>query len=292
MDFQRIFGTAFRYPIHLKIFIIIFVFSLFMTVPPVFYAPSGRLETVQELFNFFNFMVPFWIISFFVGSFLAALFYDSASRYYPKMKYGNIKESLSTAKKRYVPLLGTQILLFFMVAVVFAAFLAGPFILILLGVPSETLLLVGILLGISSLVLMVFFLFLGPFVCVLDGLGPFDSLKKSYYLVKGNKMNTFVFWLILLFVVLIISFLGSLPSSVYAVMGGGTFSSLGMVLVLFQVILSSYSVLFAYSANVNFYTTLKGSVKVPVLKSAITKSKPKPKAKPKSKKKPARKRKK
>src|SRR4030042_5510593 len=107
MDFQKIFGKAFRYPLNLKIFTIFFIFSLFMTVPPIMYAPSGGMQTMQEIVDLFTFLIPFWVISFFIGSFMAAFFYDNASRYRDG-KSGKLSESLKTAKKRYFPLLGTQ----------------------------------------------------------------------------------------------------------------------------------------------------------------------------------------
>lgn len=262
MDFQKIFGTAFRYPLNMKIFTVFFVFNLFMTVPPILYAPSSQIQTMQEIVNMFMFLVPFWIISFFIGSFVAAFFYDSASNYYHKTKYGKFSESLGTAKKRYVPLLGTQILFFLIVAIVFAAFAAGPLMLTLAGFSFGVLLFTGLLLGLSAAVVLAFFLFLCPLACVLGGFGPFESLKKSYSLVRVNKAGVLAFGLILFLVVFIIGIAGSIPSSTYTVSGGETLSATGFVLILFQVLFSSYVGLFVYSASVNLYTSLSEGAKV------------------------------
>ena len=114
MEFNKIFGRAFRYPFNFNLFLILFIFSLCISLPTTIYTHSYTSGTfgISQLKDFFMFLIPIWIISFFVGNFLAAFFFDSASRYYPKMKYGKLMNSLETAKKRYISLLGTQILLF------------------------------------------------------------------------------------------------------------------------------------------------------------------------------------
>jgi|GEM_PF-2241529 len=254
MDFGNVFGKAFSYPLNLKIILILFIYTLFITLPVTLYSPTftGKTPTLSELKAFFNLFIPLWAISFFVGNFLAAFFYDSASRYSQKMKYGKLKDSYEKAKSRYLPLLATQILLFLIVILVFFVFGGFSFVFIFFNLP--VIFLIGLLIGISAAVIAAFFLFLSPFFCVLDKSGPVDSLKKSFKLIKINKLNTFIFWIILFIVVIFIGMIGSLPSVFYSI----EYQSLTgkILLTIIQLIFGAYSGLFVYSAQVNFYHSL------------------------------------
>ncbi|MCK4635115.1 MAG: hypothetical protein KAT37_04535 [Candidatus Aenigmarchaeota archaeon] len=264
MEFSKIFGKAFRYPLNLKLFFILFVFSFCITIPTMIYMPTQGLETfsVSEIKAFFGFLVPLWLVSFFVGNFLAAFYFDSASRYSSKMKYGKLKDSFETTKKRYLPLLATQILFFIILGIVFLVF--GGFSMLSFYMVLPSIFLVGIFIGVLAIVVVAFFLFFCPVACVLDKLGPVDSLKTSFKFVKVNKINTFVFCLILFIVVFFIGLLGSFPSTLYYITTGSVTYGLtaeNLLFTIINIIFGAYTGLFAYSAQVNYYHYLKKETK-------------------------------
>jgi hypothetical protein len=264
MDFDKIFNKAFRYPLNLNLFLILFIFSLFASLPTTVYNYSYIPEafSISQLKELLMLFIPIWIISFFVGNFLAAFFFDSASRYFPKMKHGKLKDSFKTAKKRYISLLGTQILFFIILAFIFL-FLSGLFIVFLFVNP--TIFLFGILIGALAAVITAFFLFFCSIACVLDKLNPVDSLKRSFNLVKVNKLNTLVFWIILIIIAIIIGFIGALPSLIYSFSMGSNLQSLNskfLFFVIIQFIFGTYLGLFIYSAQVNYYRSLKKETKL------------------------------
>lgn len=288
MDFGKIFGPALRYPLNSKLFLILFLFSFCMILPVMIHMPTGVEQTlnVSELKAFFRLFVPLWIISFFVGNFLAAFFFDSASRYLPKMKYGKLKDSFESAKKRYFSLLATQILFFIIVCFVFCVtfLIFGGFSLLTIpftsltfgGVPAIVSLgiLLGLFIGVVTSVAAVFLLFLSPVVCVVDKLGPIDSLRRSFNLIKINKANTFVFGIILLIIIFSIGFVGVLPSMIYSLTTGNVVRGFNAGMILFtiiQLIFGVYTGLFNYSAQVNYYHSLKKASPIKAVRKKVKK---------------------
>ncbi|UCG95547.1 MAG: hypothetical protein JSV92_00665 [archaeon] len=266
MDFGKIFGKALRYPFRLEFYLIFFIFNLAVTIPVMFifpYSVSADIS-VAQLREMLIFMIPLWLISFLVGIFLAAFFLDSANRYFPRSGYGKIKDSFNTAKKRYLPLLGTKILFFIVLGLVMIVF-GGAFLLPLLCLPFHPLMLIpALILGATAVIIAAFLLFLSPVACVLDKLGPVDSLKRSFNLVRVNKINTFGFLVILLILAILISLIGSLPSIIYSLVTRNLVYGLTVENFLFtiiQLLFGSYVGMISISSQANFYQSLKKDTK-------------------------------
>ncbi len=259
MDFEKIFKTAIRYPFDWRIFSIYFIFNFLISFPIWISLGTTQMSTMEGISSYFGLLVPLWIISFFVGTFIIGFYYDNSSRFFPRMKRTAIKKSLEVAKKRYIPLLGTQFLLsvvFFCVFFVFGGFSLLP---VLSGASFDTAsVLIGSLIGSAALLVALFFLFLTPFACVLDKLNPIRSIKKSFSMINKNKMDTFAFLILLLIINYIISFIGMIPIFVYEMFYEAvTFNMFPFFL--FQTFFSVLSYLFAISSITNFYLTLKGA---------------------------------
>jgi len=217
------------------------------------------MSALEGIFNYFGLVVPLWILSLFVGTFIIGIYYDNASRFFPRMKPASIKKSLVVAKKRYIPLLGIQILLSIIFFCVFFVFGGFSIFSILSGNFDVASVLIGVLTGVTALLITSFFLFLTPFACVLDKLDPLKSLKKSFNLVNKNKMDTFAFLILMMIGYYIISFIGTIPKLVYTLLQKSTVYSFNMFpFFLFQLVFSVIAFLFVISSITNFYIILKG----------------------------------
>ena len=193
-----------------------------------------------------------------MGNLLAAFYFYDASKYFPRMKYNKIGKSFEYAKKRYIPLLETQILLF-VVSVSFF-FIFGGFTLFAFFDVFPMSYVIGIIPGIIALLLISFFLFLSPIVCVVEKKSPMDSLKGSMKVIKKNKANTFIVLLLIFVISLSISVIGSLPSSIYSFYTTGI-TTISIVLTAFELLFGTYAGLFSYSAQVNYYLSIKKKTK-------------------------------
>ncbi len=272
MDFGKIFGRAFRYPLNYRIFSIIFVYNFFVTLPTLFFAPPGNgALTFSEFKSLMYIFVPLWIVSFFVSNFLAVFYFHNSSKYFKNMKYFNLGKSYKAAKERYFPFLITQILILAIMLISFLFFVGLFFLPALFGLSNNFSVIFGIIIGLISLFIIGFFIFLSPVVCLLEKKNPLDSLKKSFDLIKVNKSVTFVFWIVLIMFMLLISFIGSVPEALYSYFTGREIFIFSLV----QILFTSYTGLFSYSSQVNFYLSISKKVSKRKHKKKKTKKKKK-----------------
>lgn len=272
IDFGKIFSKAFTYALSvnklLPYFIInvlmfgmfLVIFNLAIDIIPVIILSNGSLESLEYLASIGS-TVSFILIAIaggFVFSFLK-LFIDAAvtdnSKLYWSKKSKILSTSYGIAKKRYISMLG-------------AVILTGLIVTFISYIP-----LIGwILTIIASLAL----LFIIQSI-IISGKNAVDSLKDSYKIFKSDKLNVFIFWLLLAVISGILGIVAIMPIIIAAIpiilpaskliASGDSFSSLipiikaNMLFVIIGGVLSSalrsYLEAFQQSARTFFYLSSK-----------------------------------
>lgn len=254
------FGRALRYPFNSKIFLLIFIVNLATALPSWFYITSLGLEsinTVGGLMNFFFLMIPIWVVNFLIFVFLIGLYYHNASKFFSRGKHAGLEKSFDRAKERYIPLLGTMVLL--MVIFGLGFFIFGGFGIFMAS--TSMVYVLGVFPGIIAVIVLTFYLFLAPPITVIEKAGPLESLKRSFSLLKKNKLNTFAFFVILAILAYIISLIGMAPMWIYQISTRNmllTTSTWMLPFIIVQLFFGTYVSLLSYSSQVNYYSLLKG----------------------------------
>ena len=272
IDFGKVFGVALKYPLRKDAFFLLLAFQFIVTLPVWFItgyfignATMGMTASPDTLGKFIPslaYVVPIVIIGWLVGVFLTSLYFHNAMRFY-KGKRRPVIESFTLAKERFFPLLVTIVI----VVLVLIACLGGGLALIILPfllrqtstLPFVIFGLVWFLIGSIIGVVFLFMTFLAPVFCVLGKSRPTESLKKSWNLVMKNKLNTFLFFIILSVIYVGISFASSIPQVVFTLFAGQypALSVHGLFFFIFRMIFTVYLMLFMYSSYVNYYLDLK-----------------------------------
>ncbi len=271
VNFGRIFGRAFRYPFRRDVFFLLFAVQVIFGVSTWFVVGyftegMGGLEAFGRIVSFIAYLIPLIILNWVVMIFLMGAYFENSAFFYRGKEKG-IFESLRIAKERFFPLLLTLVII---ILVLLACF-GGPLFLVILlpslAMQTGSSLPVAILVGgliwlLTGAVIgaVVFFMtFLAPVSCVIDRLGPLESIRKSWALIRRNKLNTFLFLLIFFVIYTAISMIGSVPDIIPLLMGSELpmLSLQSFSLTIFRTFFNVYLFLFTYSSNVNFYLAVR-----------------------------------
>ncbi len=165
--------------------------------------------------------VLFFIVALFLGIWMSSsLIYNSLY----KKKLMSVKESLDGGKKYFWKLFGLNlfILLVFMVPIVILAAIMGfSAYYMYIGAQNMSFGLTAIILSAIALIVYIFVIIylaikwmFSPFILIGENRSVMESLKKSKELVKKRWWITFLYVLLLLLILWIISFVVSIPSMI------------------------------------------------------------------------------
>lgn len=273
VDFGRIFSASFKYPLRKDAYLVIFavqlIFAMLSWLITGLFAgelfTSEGLPVPGNLIQVLIYVVPVWIAGFIATTFLMPMYMENASFFF-KAKRKRLLETLETSKKRFIPLLVLTVV-FGLIAL--ACF--GGLLLVMAGTslsetsPSNLALvaagglwfLVGLVVG----AIVIFMTSMSGFFCVLEKTKPIESLKKSWNLVGKNKLNTFIFFVLLIIIYVAIAIIGALPESVFIILAGQpqTLSVPGFAFMVIRTIVYAYLFLFLVSAGTSYYLSIKKS---------------------------------
>jgi hypothetical protein len=194
--------------------------------------------------NFGLSLILLIMVSIFTTSFLMALYIDNAAKYFLSSRKP-LSSSIGTANKKFFILLRTYLLM----AVILIAVFGIP----LLATIESRFAPGGMALGIASLLMGAFFVFLSPYIAVLDRYGAVDSIRISVRLVNRNKVRMFLFFVLYLVIWVAISLAS--PPIIAALVA--LLIPVNPVFLLLQLLVSTYTTLFAYSAFTNLYLSIR-----------------------------------
>lgn len=235
MDFGKIFLRALKYPLNLQVFVLLLVVNVLVSYSGFYLTALTNPSNVSSLLALSLSLIPVLIASVLIIIFLMALYIDNAARYFAG-KRTSLLASMPAAKKKFLRLLGTYVLMM-------AIFIV--FLVLSIAVVSPLL----VMIGLAALVVAAFFISLAPYIAVLDKFGVFGSIRASIRVVKKNKLNMLVFWIVYLVLSIIIGLL-SLPITLGYALSPASVDPATLIL---QSLISTYTALFAYSAFTNFY---------------------------------------
>lgn len=248
MDFGKIFSHALKYPLNVQVFVLMLAVNFVFSYSGVYLITLTNPANVSSLLTLGMSIIPVLIVSALITIFLMAMYIDNAGKYFSGGRKP-LLSSLPAAKKKFLRLLGTYVLMIIILGVTFLPALVS------VGLASGFIAppLLGAAIGLVALFVAAFFISLAPYIAVLDKFGVFGSLKASFHVVKRNKLNMLVFWIVYLVLSVIISLL-SLPITLgYAL----SLASVSPTILILQSLISTYTALFAYSAFTNFYLSVK-----------------------------------
>jgi len=133
-----------------------------------------------------------------------------------------VGEALAFGAKALIPYIGAQLLGSFLIALVVGVLIAlGSLI-----APA-----VGVLLGLVGFVIAIYlyvkFSLVSPVIAIERKLNPFTVLRRSWDLTKGNSLRLFLFYLLLVVVLFVVTALASMLWAIFGIMGeqAGLFAS-------------------------------------------------------------------
>lgn len=268
-EFGKIFSRALKYPLRKDVFFLLLMVQLIFGVliwfiSGYFMGDLSSLESTAALGRGLTgilYAAPVVIASWIVTIFLMIAYMDNSMKFY-KGRRDPLMKSFALARQRFIPFIGTIILL----ALIFMGCFGIGMIILLIPAflqAAETLWLaiavVWILVG-SVIGIVIFFMtFLSPVICVIDRKGPIESIKRSWKLIAGNKVNTFIFLVIYMAIFISVFLVASLPETIYIILTGATGNlSLGsLAFLIYRTFFTVYLMLFAYSSDVNYYLSIK-----------------------------------
>jgi len=264
MDYGKIFSTALKYGFNAKRIGIFFILLL-----PIFGSVIFGLSTFMQAasnpaaLSLVGVMTSILVLLVVVGIVMLVSIYvkglisADASSYWKSKKRISLCNSKPSMKGRYLSILGATIIIGFIVGIINQI----PFI--------------GWLI---SIVLSWMFLFYLQSI-VLGKKGAIDSIKESYYIFMDNKLEVFLFWLLLtiiggviMFIALIPLIIAALPilmPIISAIMTNDITALSGIVQLIQQnlmtigigglvtIAIMSYLTLFQEAAKVFFYNSVK-----------------------------------
>jgi len=270
VDFTRIFGAAFSYPLKRDAYLVFFTVQLVFAIISWFVVGYLGLDLVgpddtfltQNAVIYASYMVPIMLAGIVANTFLLpALIENSAN--FSKGKRKKIAEGFAASKKRFVDMIGLSAI---MGIVMLACF--GGLLMIMFSEPDIftpegfVVTAVGGLWFIAGGIVAAvfgFMAFLSPVFCAMDKAGPLESIRKSWRLIAKNKADTLFFLIIFFAAYLAVAVVGSFPESLYTLLYGYA-PALSMESFAFMVVRSavnSYIALFAISSAVSYYLNIK-----------------------------------
>lgn len=249
MDFGKIFSRALKYPLNLQAFILLFLVNL---VSSYFSFNLIALTSPTEISSIASFsisLMPLLAVSIIVTIFLMALYVDNAAKYFSGSRK-SLSKSIATAKKKFFRLLGVQVLLMLILLMFTVPTLASFAIGSALGSSAAA---IGTVISMAAMFIVVFFIFLAPYIAVLENYGVFGSIKASVSLVRKNKLNMLAFWVVYLIISIGVGLLSLPITLIYSL----SLTSVSPIILILQSLISTYTALFAYSAFTNFYLNAK-----------------------------------
>lgn len=250
VDVGKVVKKAWSYPLNLKVFFSFFVVQLILLFAGLglFGFASVEVSNVfTVLFQAFGFMV----VVFLVDVFLLAVFIKDSFNHSKSKKYKPFDKVMGTAKARFLTLLVNALVLtiiflgivwgFLMMAI--PAFLVSP-------VFGIVVMCIGMLLSFVFL----FFTFLSPFFVVIDNKSVINALKESKKIISKNKLNTFIFLVVVIIIFYLLEIVSSLPLFI-AVIGDESMAFIPYLV--FSVLIKTYARLFLISSGTNFFKAVK-----------------------------------
>ncbi|MBI2076634.1 MAG: hypothetical protein HYT72_05305 [Candidatus Aenigmarchaeota archaeon] len=253
MDFEKIFSKAIKYPLNLQVFVLMFAVNAALSYSGFYIAALTNPSEITSLITVGVNLIPVAIISILITTFFMGLYIDNAAKYFSGGRK-SLAASLPAAKKRFLRLLGTYLL------VTAILLLAAMPLIAVVGLGSAGLsasgniltVLAGMAIGFAVLFVAVFFVSLVPYIAVLGNAGVFGSIKASASVVRRNKLSMFIFWILYAIIAIGIGLL-SLPVTFTYVIG----SSADPIVLILESLISAYTTLFSYSAFANFWLSAK-----------------------------------
>lgn len=133
-----------------------------------------------------------------------------------------VGEALAFGAKALIPYIGAQLLGSFLIALVVG---------VLIALGSLIAAAVGVLLGLVGFVIAIYlyvkFSLVSPVIAIERKLNPFTVLRRSWDLTKGNSLRLFLFYLLLVVVLFVVTALASMLWAIFGIMGeqAGLFAS-------------------------------------------------------------------
>lgn len=252
MDFEKIFSKAIKYPLNLQVFVLLFAVNVALSYSGFYIAALANPAEITSLMTAGINLMPVAIISILITTFIMGLYIDNAAKYFSDGRK-SLAASLPAAKKRFLRLLGTYLLMTAILLIASVPLLAVVGFRSFLESSGSVLIgLVGMAIGFAVLFVAVFFVSLAPYIAVLGNAGVFCSIKGSVRAVGKNKRNMFIFWILYAIIAIGIGLL-SLPVTLNYVIGSGA----DHVFVILESLISTYTALFAYSAFAGFWLSVK-----------------------------------
>ncbi len=270
VDFGKVFGFALKYSLRKDVFFMLLAVQLIFSLPTWFMTgylvgDISGIEGIEAFGKFISsmlYLAPIIIVGWIIGIFLMGVYFDNSAKFY-RGKRKPVLDSLKAGKERFLPLLATLVIL----GLIFMACFGGIFLFLFIFpfLESQAGILLLIISGIwflvgSIIAVVVFFMtFLAPVFCVLEKERPLNSIKKSWNLIGKNKLNTFLFLIIFFVIYMVILMVGSIPETIFILMTGepSLLSVQSLSFLVFRTFFTVYSILFAYSSDVNYYLSIK-----------------------------------
>jgi hypothetical protein len=266
--FNKIFGKALAYPFSRKdVLLVFFLVNLIFSflgwyITNTLFNLSDFSLTIEKFIEVIFYIIPVNIIGWIFWIFLMPTYLENSAHFY-KGKRKPLFESFDASKKRFLPLLGVFIIFGLLILACFGGFLLIIYA-IISGLDLTLIGLAGLWFIIGSIVgiVLMFFFFLSPAICVFEKARPIESFKKSFQLVSKNKLNTFLFFIIIILMFFAISIIGSIPELIYGFVAGlpTPFSIPDFSFMLIRSFVSSYLGLFFYASFAFYYLNVKRKV--------------------------------
>jgi len=270
LDFNRLFGKSVRYPLAKDAFILMFAVQLVFAIAAWFISGYflGDMSTVfsgeeipslESLMPFMVYSTPLMIVTWVFLILLMPAYLENSLAYFSGKRKA-LSGDLGTSKKRFLPLLALCLIIglimlacfggIFLVA--FAMLTGGSFMLVAAGGLWFA---IGLVIGIIIL----FMTTVSPVISVLEKHGALDAIKKSWKMIAKNKLNTFIFYVLLGAVVVAVTVIGTMPETFYTLLSGDTsmLSIPSFVFMIIRTAIQTYVALLTYAALVGLYAAIK-----------------------------------
>jgi hypothetical protein len=266
--FNKIFGKALAYPFSRKdVLLVFFLVNLIFSflgwyITNTMFNLSDFSLTTEKFIEFIFYVLPINIIGWIFWIFLMPMYLENSIHFY-KGKRKPLFESFEASKKRFLPVLGIFIIFGLLILACF-----GGFLLVIYAVISGSdLTLIGLaglwfIIGSVIGVVLMFFFFLSPVVCVFEKARSLESFKKSFQLVSKNKLSTSLFFIIIILMFFAISIIGSIPELIYGFFVGlpTPLSISDLSFMIIRTFVTSYLGLFFYASFAFYYLNLKRKI--------------------------------
>jgi len=271
LDFNRVFGKSVRYPLAKDAFILMFAVQLVFATAAWFVSGyflgdmgsavfSGEeMPSLESLMPFMIYSTPLMIVTWIFMILLMPAYLENSLAYFSG-KRKTLSGDLGASKKRFLPLLALCLI----IGLILLACFGGIFLVAFAMLTGASFLLVAagglwFAVGLVAGVIIMFMTTVSPVISVFEKHGALDAIKKSWKMIAKNKLNTFIFYVLLGAVVFAVTVIGTMPETFYTVLSGDTsmLSIPSLVFMIIRTAIQTYVALLTYAALVGFYAAIK-----------------------------------